>query len=50
MIAVPGFKNVAITSLVPGPSHVFQHTQEKSGRPGRSGDVTGCGYVSPHTQ
>ena len=28
-----------IHSLVSGPSHVFQRTQEKSGRPGRSGDV-----------
>ena len=32
-------KLVALPSLVARPSHVFQHTREKSGRPGRFGDV-----------
>ena len=41
-------------SLVPRPTHVFNVSREKSGRPGRSGDVIGRGLgrgcVSPPTR
>ena len=32
-------RRLVTISLVPRPSHVFQHAQEKSGMPGRFGDV-----------
>ena len=32
-----------LDSLVARPSHIFQHKWEKSGKPGRSGGVIGCG-------
>ena len=45
---------LAVPSLIPRPSHVFQCMREKSERPVGSGDVIGRGlrhgYVSPPTR
>ena len=37
---------MCLSSLVPRPSHAFQRVREKSGRPGRFGDVT-MTYLPP---
>ena len=45
---------LTVRSLVPSPSHVFQRSTRKSGRPGQSGDVIGRGLgrgcASPPTR